>query len=324
MLKGRVVKLDRGYPLVLAEDKNLYRCKHATALVKERKLRCVIGDVVTLELPEGNDKALIKAIEPRSNKLVRKDPTEQTLPQVLAANFDRIIIAQPINDINLRRLARELVVAYETGAAVSVVLTKADLAKTEAAQSASLEKVKELAGSGGVLVISIEDKASIEGVRALIPAGEIVVMVGKSGVGKSSLVNLLVGDEIQKVADVRESDGKGRHTTVSREMIEIPGGGYLVDMPGIRGLGLWDADLGLEAAFADIETLAAGCKFRDCKHESEPDCAVREATHNGELTENRLAIYRLLKHETEAIQDRREEAKRKRVRSGHPRRRSSR
>ena len=321
-MEGRVIKLDRGYPLVLAENKGLYRCKHATALVKEGRFRAVIGDRVTLEILEGDDKALIKTILPRKNELVRKDPTEQTLPQVLAANFDRILVTQPINGINLRRLARELVVAHETGAAVSVILTKADLAETEEEQAASVTQVSGLVGADDVLVVSVSDKEGIEAIRALIPPGEVAVMIGKSGVGKSSLVNLLVGYESQKVAGVREADGKGRHTTASREIIAIPGGGHIVDMPGIRGLGLWDADTGIETAFPDIEELAGSCKFRDCKHEGEPGCAVSAAIQKGGLAESRLASYQTLKQETKTIQGRREEAKRIKTRQGHPRNRS--
>jgi len=324
VLQGRVVKLDRGYPLVLAEDGGLYRCKHATALVKRKGMRAVIGDRVAFEALEGDDKALIEEILPRRNELVRKDPTEQTLPQVLAANFDRILVTQPINGINLQALSRQLVVAHETGAAVSVVLTKADLAGTEEEQAASVAQVEGLVGGDGVLVVSAGDREGIEAIRALIPPGEVAVMIGKSGVGKSSLVNLLVGHESQKVAEVRKADGKGRHTTVSREMVAVPGGGYIVDMPGIRGLGLWDAEAGIETAFPDIEELARECKFRDCKHEGEPGCAVQEAVQRGDLAQSRLASYHKLKEETQAIRDRREEADRIRARPGHPRNRSQR
>ncbi len=128
--------------------------------------------------------------------------------------------------------------------------------------------------------------------------------------GKSSLVNLLVGHEVQETAEVREGDGKGRHTTVSREMIPVPGGGFVVDMPGVRGLGLWDADAGIEAAFADVEQLAEQCRFRDCRHQDEPGCAVRAAVDSGELSEARFASYQGLRQETAQVKERREEARR--------------
>ena len=145
---------------------------------------------------------------------------------------------------------------------------------------------------------------------SLVPAGTTAVFIGKSGVGKSSLVNLLVGHEVQETAEVREGDGKGRHTTVSREMIPVPAGGFVVDMPGVRGLGLWDADAGIEAAFADVEQLAEQCRFRDCRHLDEPGCAVRAAVDSGELSEARFASYQGLRQETAQVKERREEARR--------------
>ena len=174
-------------------------------------------------------------------------------------------------------------------------------------------RVHDLAGPAAeTVVVSAEDPASVEAVRALVPPGTTAVFIGKSGVGKSSLVNLLVGDEVQETAEVREGDGKGRHTTVSREMIRVPNGGYVVDMPGVRGLGLWDADAGIEAAFADVEELAESCRFRDCRHVDEPGCAVRAAVESGELSEARFASYQALRQETVQVKERREEARRMR------------
>lgn len=322
MLEGYVVKLDRGFPLVRAEDGNEYRGEHAIALVKERSKRAVIGDKVLIDIPEGHDKAIIEEILPRRNQLVRKDPTEQALPQVLAANFDLILIAQPITDINLRRLEREMVLAYETGAEVRVILTKADLLENGKELDEQAGMVADLVGADKMVVISAEDEQSIEVVRAMIPEGTTAVLIGKSGVGKSSLINLLVGSELLKTATVREGDGKGRHTTVSREVVNIPNGGRIIDMPGVRGLGLWDAEAGIEAAFAEIEERAMHCRFRDCKHENEPGCAVREAIERGEIAAPRLKSYQTLKQETEEVLERREEASRLRSRTGRARKQS--
>ncbi|WP_417145035.1 ribosome small subunit-dependent GTPase A [Raoultibacter massiliensis] len=322
MLEGQVVKLDRGYPLVRTETGDELRCKHATALVKGEKVRAVIGDRVLLDIPEAHDKAIIAEILPRKTEFVRKDPTERALPQVLAANFDTVLIAQPIADVNLRRLERELVLAHETGADVAVILTKADLAESDEDIERIARKVGDLVGAQDrVLVVSAEEPESIDAVRDLVAPGTTTVLIGKSGVGKSSLVNLLVGCEVQETAEVREVDGKGRHTTVSREMIDVPGGGCVVDMPGVRGLGLWDAESGIEAAFSDIEELAVLCKFRDCRHEAEPGCAVRRAVEKGDLSQSRLDSYHALRSETNEIRERREEASRIRSRTGHPRRR---
>ena len=284
--RGEVVKLDRGYPLVRLEDGELLRCEHATALVKGERRRAVIGDVVEVAVPPAHDKGVIEAIAPRTREFVRKDPTERAVPQVLAANFERVIVAQPVGEVNLRRLERELVLAFETGAEVTVVLTKADLADDAAT------------------------RATVEAVRALLAPGTTTVLIGRSGVGKSSLVNMLVGAEVLSVGAVREGDGKGRHTTVSREIVEVPGAGRIVDMPGVRGLGLWDAEEGIGAAFPDVEALAAQCRFRDCTHHGEPGCAVRAAVESGELMPERYGSYQALQQEMAAMRDRREEARR--------------
>lgn len=307
---GEVVKLDRGYPLVQFPDGERVRCEHATALVKGHDQRAVIGDVVSVAVPDAHDKGVIEAIAPRTREFVRKDPTERALPQVLAANFERVIVAQPVGEVNLRRLERELVLAFETGAAVTVVLTKADLADGDA--TAAVEQaVRDLAGSKTeVLVVSEADPASVEAVRRLLAPGTTTVLIGRSGVGKSSLVNMLVGAEVLDVGAVRAGDGKGRHTTVSREIVEVPGAGRIVDMPGVRGLGLWDAEAGIEAAFPDVAELAAQCRFRDCTHTGEPGCAVAAALAAGELPQARYESYRALRQEVAAVDERREQARR--------------
>ena len=276
---GCVVKLDRGFPLVRLEDGAELRCKHATSLVKGERVRAVIGDRVRVSFAERNDKALIVEVLPRS-------------------------------EVNMRRLERELVLAHETGAAVSVVLTKADLAESEDEVERVRERVRALVGADvETLVVSEAMPESVEAVRALVPEGTTSVLIGRSGVGKSSLVNLLVGRDVQETGTVRETDGAGRHTTVSREMVAIPHGGYVVDMPGVRGLGLWDADAGIGVAFADVEELAEQCRFRDCKHENEPGCAVRAAVERGDLARERFESYVSLKRETEVVRERREQAR---------------
>ncbi|MBR3182562.1 MAG: ribosome small subunit-dependent GTPase A [Eggerthellaceae bacterium] len=311
-MRGTVVKLDRGFPLVKCESGNLVRCEHATALVKGERIRAVIGDDVDISLPDGHDKGIIESIHPRRTSFVRRDPAERTSSQVLAANFDLVIIAEPLVNLNRQRLERELVLAHETGSEVAVVLTKSDLASPEEAAAIARE-ASDLAGrTVKVLVVSTDDAASIERVRALVPEGNVAILIGKSGVGKSSLVNLLAGSKVQSTASVRERDGKGRHTTVDRVMVELPDGGCVVDMPGVRGLGLWDADSGLGLAFADVDELATKCRFRDCSHNDEPDCAVLAAVASGELAAARLESYRTLSAEIEAVRAKREDARRMR------------
>lgn len=325
-MRGQVVRLDRGFPLVKLEDGREVRCEHATALVKGgQDVRAVIGDFVQASVPEGHDKGIIDEVLPRSRAFVRKDPTERALPQVLAANFDRVVVAQPASQVNKRRLERELVLAHETGADVTVVLTKADLAESNAQVEEISARVQALVGPEvETLVVAADDAESIAPLKKLMPAGTTTVLIGKSGVGKSSLVNMLVGAAVQETGEVREGDGKGRHTTVSREMIEIPGGGFVVDMPGVRGLGLWDADAGIGAAFSDVEELAAQCKFRDCKHADEPGCAVRAAVEAGTLSKERFSSYQALKQETATLATRREEARRLRGEKASDKRKKSR
>ena len=290
---GEVVKLDRGYPLVRLDDGALLRCEHATALVKGHDQRAVIGDVVRVAVPDSHDKGVIESIAPRTR------------------DFERVIVAQPVSEVNLRRLERELVLAFETGAAVAVVLTKGDLSADGAAAEGALRAVRELAGPNvEVLLVSEADPASVEAVRCLLTPGTTTVLIGRSGVGKSSLVNMLVGSDVLEVGAVREGDGKGRHTTVSREIVAVPGAGRIVDMPGVRGLGLWDADTGIEAAFPDIEALAERCRFRDCTHHAEPGCAVRAAVESGTVPAARYESYQALKQEMATVKDRREQARR--------------
>ncbi len=318
---GVVVKLDRGFPLVRLADGRELRCEHATSLVKGSDQRAVVGDNVRISLPDGHDKGIIEETLPRRTSFVRKDPTERALPQTLAANFDLVIVAQPIEDINTRRLERELVLAHETGAEVMVVLTKADLMASPEEVEEVRRRIDGFVGNDELLAISDCDEASVQRLAGIIAEGDkTAVLIGRSGVGKSSLVNMLVGSDVQKTTEVR-GDGKGRHTTVSREIIDLPSGGRIIDMPGVRGLGLWDADEGIGAAFSDIEELASSCRFRDCTHTNEPGCAVRAAVEAGELAASRLESYVRLREESAQVKTRREEAERIRSRRGHPRRR---
>ena len=321
MQEGHVIKLDRGYPLVRLESGEEVRCEHAISLVKGSDKRAVVGDYVRVSLPEGHDKGIIEETLARRTCFVRKDPTERALPQTLAANFDLVVVAQPIEEVNIRRLERELVLAHETGAQVMVVLTKADLMASAEEVEEVRRRIDGFVGNDELLAVSDRSPESVQRlVQAIAEGDKTAVLIGRSGVGKSSLVNMLVGSQVQKTTEVR-SDGKGRHTTVSREIIDLPGGGHIIDMPGVRGLGLWDAEEGIGAAFSDVEELAQGCRFRDCSHANEPGCAVRAAVEEGGLSPARLESYLRLRDESRQVQKKREEAERIRTRRGHPRRR---
>ena len=295
-------------PLVATDD-GLVRAEPATHLVKSAEAaesRAVVGDWVALARPEGHDLPIIEVILPRKSAFTRKDPGEQTGEQVLIANVDVIFVVQSLSGggINLRRLERELVLAWESGATPVVVLTKADLSEDVAAQR---EIAEDVAYGVDVIVESAVTGEGIDEVTAHVPFGTTAALLGGSGVGKSTLLNRIVGEELQETREVRESDDKGRHTTVAREIVLVPGGGVIIDTPGMRAIALWDAEEGLASAFPDIEALAEHCRFRDCVHGEEPGCAVRAAVEAGELPERRLESYLRLVGEMDELARRRDE-----------------
>jgi len=295
---ARVARVDRGLPLV-ATERGLERAEPATHLMKSAGVagnRAVVGDWVALARPESHDMPIIEAILPRHGAFARKDPGEETGEQVLIANVDVVFVVQSFSGsgVNLRRLERELVLAWESGARPVVVLTKADLCDDVDGQRAIAEDV---AFGVDVIVESAVTGVGIEEIRAQIPLGATAALLGGSGVGKSTLVNGLVGHYLQETKAVREGDDKGRHTTVAREIVLVPDGGVIIDTPGMRAIALWDAEEGMAAAFPEIEALAELCRFRDCSHVNEPGCAVIDAVAQGALPERRLASYRRLTDE---------------------------
>lgn len=305
---ARVARVDRGLPLV-ASAAGLERAEPATHLVKAADAsasRAVVGDWVALARPEGHEMPIIEAILPRTSSFSRRDPGAETGEQVLIANADVVFVVQSLSGtgINVRRLERELVVAWESGARPVVVLTKADLVDDIEAPRLHAEEV---AFGVDVIVESAVTGVGIGEVRAHVPSGTTAALLGGSGVGKSTLVNRLVGDEVQSTGAVRSGDDKGRHTTVAREIVPVPDGGVIIDTPGMRGLGLWDAEEGLEAAFPDIEALAEACRFRDCTHTDEPGCAVIAAVASGELAERRRESYLRLTAEMDELSRRRDQ-----------------
>jgi ribosome biogenesis GTPase len=291
---ARVVRVDREFPLV-ATTAGFMRAEPAVHLVKTRGAgsRAVVGDWVALSRPEGHDLAIIEAILPRTTSFARKDPGEQTGEQVLIANVDVVFVVQSLSGkgINVRRLERELVLAWESGARPVVVLTKADIAE-------DIEYQRQLAADAApgvdVIVESAVTGLGLEAIRAEVTPQTTAALLGASGVGKSTLVNRLVGDEVQSTQATRRGDDKGRHTTIAREIVMLPGGGIIVDTPGMRGIALWDAEDGIASAFPDIDALAELCRFRDCGHEAEPGCAVRSAVEQGSLPARRLESYHAL------------------------------
>jgi len=297
LFPGRVLRVDREFPLVLTAEGPV-RAEHAVHLVRTREAqdRAVVGDWVALGRPEGHDLTIIEAVLPRASAFVRKDPVDRTLEQVLIANVDVLFVVQSLSGkgINVRRLERELVVAWESGSKPVVVLSKADIAEDIDYQR---KLAVDAAPGVDIIVESAITGIGLEEVRAQVPPGTTAALLGASGVGKSTLVNRLVGGEVQATQSVRKSDNKGRHTTVAREIVVVPDGGVIIDTPGMRGLALWDAEDGIASAFPDIDALAEQCRFVDCGHETEPGCAVLAAVEAGELPQRRLDSYRTLRAE---------------------------
>jgi ribosome biogenesis GTPase / thiamine phosphate phosphatase len=255
-----------------------------------------VGDWVAVADPDGADRALVHAVLPRRTKFSRMAATDhgQTVEQVVATNVDVVFLTAGLDgDFNIRRLERYLTLGWESGASPVVVLTKADLCDDVEAVLLEVESV-----AIGVPVHAVSNLTG-EGVDELaqyLGEGRTVAALGSSGVGKSSLVNRLAGEELMAVGDVR-ADGRGRHTTTNRQLLLLPGGGLYLDTPGMRELRLWESEEGLATAFDDVTAAAGRCRFGNCSHESEPDCGVREALEDGSLDRERYNSWRKLQNE---------------------------
>ena len=251
---------------------------------------------------------------PRRTAFSRKVNLSAAEAQVLAANVDTIFVVTALDDdFSPRRIERYLTLAWESGASPALVLTKADLCDDPLA--ALLEAEQVAVGAPAHLISNLTGEGIDELARYLVPA-QTVALLGSSGVGKSSLANRLLGHEAQPTKELAE-DGTGRHTTTARQLIRLPSGALLVDTPGLREVQLWDADEGIDQAFADVDDLAADCRFNDCAHEQEPGCAVQEAIGEGRLPRERLDSYRALQRELKRLamkQDARLRAESKRER----------
>jgi len=257
----------------------------------------VTGDWVAVELK--GDAAVIAAILPRATAFTRMAAGTAKDLQVVAANVDMALLAASLNaDLNLRRLERYLATAYESGAQPVFLLTKADACEDVAALVAS---VQEIAAGVPVLAVSVRTGQGLAELSTLLAPGKTAVLLGSSGVGKSTLVNALAGVEKMATKEIREDDAHGRHTTTHRELILLPSGALILDTPGMRELALWDAEAGVAAAFAEVtaevERLAEGCKFRDCAHGKEPGCAVQAALADGTLDAGRWRSFQKLQGE---------------------------
>jgi ribosome small subunit-dependent GTPase A len=310
---ARVSRVDRGRLSVLTQAGES-RVHPGAALYDESGLSGpAVGDWVALR------GELAVAVLPRTSAFVRTVAGRTSAAQVVAANLDTVLVVDALSgDARLRRVERYLAVAWSSGATPVVVLTKADLCDDVAAV---VEQVREDALGVEVLPVSSVTGEGLDAVRDLLPPGRTGAMVGPSGVGKSSLVNALAGGLIAATGDIRESDGRGRHTTTARELHLLPGGGLLVDTPGMRELGLYDDGEGVDTAYADVALLADDCRFRDCRHRTEPGCAVAAAIDDGRLDPARYSAWRKLQAEAHRqllrVDARARAAERARLRSFH-------
>jgi ribosome biogenesis GTPase / thiamine phosphate phosphatase len=293
---ARVAIQHRGaYDLV--GDTGELRASAANRLVRDDRLPAV-GDWVGVDPTTG----LIEALLDRRTVLSRKEVLDAVREQVLAANVDVAFLVQALPlDFNVRRLERYLAMAWESGAQPVVVLTKTDLVDDLAPFLQEAETVT--LGAAPIEAVSATTGAGLDDLRRWFEGNRTAVLLGSSGVGKSTIVNALAGEELLATQEVREDDHRGRHTTSHRELILLPGGGVVLDTPGMRELQLWNADL--EQAFGDVEEIARRCRFSDCAHDREPGCAIREALADGTLDRERWDSYSKLQRELEAIEARR-------------------
>ncbi len=294
---ARVVAEDRGsYQVVGAEGESKAqisgRFRHEAG--NDPSAYPAVGDWVAVERAKSGD-IVIHALLPRRTALIRQAPGRRIEAQVVGANLDIVFVVASLNaDLNLRRLERYVAAAWESGAEPIVLLSKADLGGDV---DTILLAVEAVAAGAGVLVVSSFDGRGVDEVKARIQAGRTVAFVGSSGVGKSTLLNTLAREDRAAVRDIREGDGRGRHTTTRRQLHLLPEGGLILDTPGMRELALWDAE-GLEQSFTDVDAIVERCRFSNCSHNGEPGCAIAAALADGSLTPERHESWLKLIRET--------------------------
>ncbi|MEM7554327.1 MAG: ribosome small subunit-dependent GTPase A [Cyanobacteria bacterium P01_A01_bin.84] len=258
-----------------------------------------VGDWVVIKLREAEKSATIHHVLPRKSKFSRKVPGLKTEEQVIAANVDTVFLVSGLDrDFNLRRIERYLVLAWESGANPVIVLNKADLCNC---LEERIAQVNDIALGVPIVTLSAASNQDLDVLKPYIEPGKTIALLGSSGVGKSTITNKLKGETIQATKSVRHGDDKGKHTTTHRQLIFLPNGGLIIDSPGMREIQIWNADEGLQETFADIEILAQKCRFRNCQHNDEPGCAVRESLEDGKLDYSRFLSYQKLNRELEYL-----------------------
>ena len=314
---GFVCRFDRNFPAVRTEH-GLFRAEHAERIFTDDLARPVVGDWVVVRDAPGHDVGLIEEALPRKSELARWRGSARGRFQVLAANVDLVLVAQPVGrrTFSLDRIVRSAVVAADCGCRVGVILTKADRADDPLELADDVGAVKEVLGRDvpvvalaagadeGAPLAPVEEAVvgagalwGVDAVREVVAPGTLALLLGESGAGKSTLLNALLGDSVLEISAVRSADDAGRHTTVARRMVKIPGAGVAIDCPGLRSLPLMGHERGLDEVFPEIVELAGRCRFRDCTHSGEPGCAVEAAVADGEVSRARADAYLALARE---------------------------
>ena len=289
------------YEIVSDKGKGFARLKKGSFYDNPNAIYPTIGDFVMIEWNSMGDSQIVETLKRdssfsrASSSADRNHEMHTQHEQLVAANFDYVFIMQSLNDnFNIRRIERYLTLAWESGAIPVIVLTKCDLVDDV---ESYISEVESVAIGVDVYAISCKAKIGLEKLQKYFKKGNTLVFLGSSGVGKSTLVNTLIGEKVMKTSEIREDDSRGRHTTTNRQLLMLPTGAMVIDTPGMRELGMWNCDDGIDKTFQDVEKYFGTCKFSDCTHTSEPGCKVLEAIKNGELSEERYNAYTKLKNE---------------------------
>ena len=311
LIPARVIRVDRGAVTARSGEDTVTAVVAGTLDDGGEAGPPAVGDWIALDLSA--DTAVVRAILPRFGALSRRRPGAADHEQAVAANLDVVFIVESVDrGPNPRRIERAVALAWDAGATPVVVLTKTDLCSDV---DAAVVVAREGAPFSEVVPLSAVAGDGIDRLAEHLPAGSTAVLIGPSGVGKSTLTNALLGEERLAVSQVREGDAKGRHTTTHRELVVLPSGGCLIDTPGIRELGLWLDPGSVAPAFPEIEEAAERCRFRDCRHQDEPGCAVVAEVEQGRLDESRLASYHRLLREAEHLDQRLDASRRHEIRA---------
>ena len=275
------------FEIVCDKGKTFAKLKRGSYYDNPNAIYPTIGDFVMIEWNDSGDSMILETLKRESSfsraasTSDRNHEKHQQHEQLVAANFDYVFIMQSLNDnFNIRRIERYLSLAWESGAIPVIVLTKRDLVED---YRTYVDEVESVAIGVDVHAVSCKTGEGLEDLNKYFKAGKTIVFLGSSGVGKSTLVNTLMGEEIMATGEIREEDSRGRHTTTNRQLIMLPTGAMVIDTPGMRELGMWECDEGLEKTFADVEQYLGTCKFTDCTHTNEPGCKILEAIASGEL-----------------------------------------